>query len=227
MKSIFSTRAWVAAFAFAALSIGSPAIQDVGAQEKDAAKEVIAKAQPVATALPVKAKPIAKAVASSSPTLRPLSVSVDLLSETRLDGTLTDATTIEMQTSFGGASIPLSEVAGIRFASAENASTTVVMLNGDSITGATDVKLVTVETEWGTATINGSNISSMMFVPGLDWNPGKGLNGKRWDLINNKPPAKPKAASAPVSNGNGRVISPAPPVQNYPSNFQSGRVFRN
>lgn len=144
-----------------------------------------------------KAAPVAKAVAASTPKLRPLSVAVDLLSDTRIEGTLTDTTTLEMRTSFGSASIPLSEVAGIKFASADDASTTLVMLNGDSITGATDVKLVTVETEWGVATINGGNISSIMFVPGLNWNPASGLNGKRWNLVNVKA-AAPAPAPAPA-----------------------------
>ena len=206
MKSIFRTRSLIASLAIAALTFGA-----VNAQEKGAKKEAVAKA-----------KPVARAVASS-PKVRPLSVNVDLLSKTRLEGTLTDATTLEMQTSFGGASIPLSEVAGIRFASAENASTTVVMLNGDSITGATDVKLVTVETEWGTATINGSNISSIMFVPGLDWNPASGLNGKRWNLINRKAAVKPAATPAPA---NGRTVTPQAPRQSYPSNVQPGQVYR-
>ena len=102
-----------------------------------------------------------------------------------------------MRTSFGTASIPLSEVAGIRFASADDASTTVVMLNGDSITGATDVKLVTVETEWGMATINGPNIASIMFVPGFNWSPTAGLNGKRWNLANAKSSSKPSSSDKP------------------------------
>ena len=206
MKSIFRTRTLIASLAIAALTFGG-----VNAQEKDAKKEAVAKA-----------KPVARAVASS-PKVRPLSVNVDLLSKTRLEGTLTDATTLEMQTSFGGASIPLSEVAGIRFASAENASTTVVMLNGDSITGATDVKLVTVETEWGTATINGSNISSIMFVPGLDWNPASGLNGKRWNLINQKAAVKPKTTTAPST---GRPAAPQAPRQGYPTNVQPSQIYR-
>lgn len=216
MKSIFSLRACVAAAAIVALSFTTSA----NAQEK---KEV------------AKAKPVARAIASS-PKVRPLSVAIDLLSSTKLNGTLTDTTTLEMRTSFGTASIPLSEVAGIRFASADDATTTVVMLNGDSITGATDVKLVTVETEWGMATINGPNIASIMFVPGLSWNPTAGLNGKRWNLANAKSsssksaPAKPSAApsatasrtpaassrtSAPTSRTRGAYPSTTQPSTNY------------
>ncbi len=163
-------------------------------------KKSTAKATPVVKPT---ARPVARAVAA--PKVRPLSVSVDLISPTKITGTLTDSTSLDMRTSFGTANIPLSEVAGIKFASADNASTTVVMLNGDSITGATDVKLVTVETEWGMATINGQNIASIMFVPGLAWNSINGLNGKRWSLINAKsltPPAASRTAatsSAPTS----------------------------
>ena len=132
---------------------------------------------------PPKATPTkAEKPKEATPSVRPLSVTVDLSTAGELEGTLTDTTQLQMQTSFGTASIPLSEVAGVKFASAEDATTTVVMLNGDSITGATDVKLITVETEWGTASINGPSVASMMFVPGLEWSPSTGLNGRRWSL---------------------------------------------
>ncbi|MEM9586317.1 MAG: hypothetical protein AAGA03_03475 [Planctomycetota bacterium] len=148
-------------------------------------------AKAVPTAKPVAATPVAKA----TPAIRPLSVTVDLISKTKIAGTLTDTTQLEMKTSFGAAQIPLSEVAGIKFASADDASTTVVMLNGDSITGATDVKLITVETEWGVAQINGSSISSILFVgDDVVWSPVAGLNGKRWNLAEKKPaPPQPPA----------------------------------
>jgi hypothetical protein len=153
------------------------------------------------------AKPVARAVASTK--VRPLSVSVDLISPTKIIGTLTDTTSLDMRTSFGTANIPLSEVAGIRFASADNASTTVVMLNGDSITGATDVKLVSVETEWGQATINGQNIASIMFVPGLAWNATTGLNGSRWTLVNAKAMQASKTAAATAAAAKAASSAPA------------------
>ena len=224
MKTHFQVRHFVAALALTAV------LSSTASAQKPATK-------PVAKAKPVKAQPIAKAtkstqkVASAAPTVRPLSVTVDLISKDRLEGTLTDKTSLDMQTSFGGASIPLSEVAGIRFASAENASTTVVMLNGDSITGATDVKLITVETEWGTASIHGQNISSILFVPGLSWNPATGLSGKRWDLINTKKQAAPPRSTAPRSTStrsttiqSGRP-TPLPSNSFQNGNFRSGQVF--
>ncbi|MBB3208051.1 hypothetical protein FHS27_003878 [Rhodopirellula rubra] len=159
----------------------------------------VVKAEPV-KAEPTEAKPISPAKAT--PTVRPLSVTVGLVSNNTIEGTLTDTTQLQMQTSFGTASIPLSEVAGVRFASANDATTTVVMLNGDSITGATDVKLITVETEWGTASINGPSIAAIMFVPGLTWNSQSGLNGKRWTLSDDKgkSPATPDPRSNPRSS---------------------------
>ncbi len=140
-------------------------------------------AEPIAVAIPV-----ARVTDHSG---RPLSVSVTLMSETVLAGTLTDTRELTMKTSFGDATIPLSEVAGIRLASADDSMTTVVMLNGDAITGATDIRQLIVETEWGTATINGNSVASIMLVPGLNWNSMAGLNGKRWTLVDAKKAAAP------------------------------------
>lgn len=168
-------------------------VATAGAQEN----AEVPKAKPVADA---KAAEVKKSEANSSQNstrIRPLSVTADLLSGTKISGTLTDTSSLDMQTSFGNANIPLSEVAGIRFASSDDPTTTVVMLNGDSITGATDVKLVTIETEWGVATINGQSVQAIVFLPGVAWNPLSGLNGKRWSLINEKQVAAAKAAAQP------------------------------
>jgi hypothetical protein len=191
----------------------------------------VAKAEPVAKAQPVaKAEPIAKGTPEKSTSrtnaARPLSVLVDLLSGTRIEGTLTDKNSLDMQTSFGSAEIPLSEVAGVKFASADDSSTTVVMLNGDSITGATDIKLITVETEWGIAQINGPNITSIMFVPNLAWNPESGLSGKRWKLLNTK--AAPAAPGTPGAVDSRGQAAPAQGTTFAPPQFgQPQPVFRS
>jgi hypothetical protein len=170
----------------------------------------------------------APAVAIAKPTgaekVRPLTVTVELLGTTKIVGTLTDSSELQIRTSFGEASIPLAEVAGIRFAGNDDSSTTVIMLNGDSITGATDVKLVTVETEWGIAKVNGPSISSLLFTPGLQWNSVAGLNGKRWSLVDAKSqqPAPVQGGAAPgrpVRSTTGTPIpsgSPAPVINNGP-----------
>lgn len=175
------------------------------------------KAEPV-TAESAKAEPTkAKPASPATPAVRPLSVTVGLVSGAAIEGTLTDTTQLQMQTSFGTASIPLSEVAGVRFASADEATTTVVMLNGDSITGATDVKLITVETEWGTASINGPSMASIMFIPGLKWNPQSGLNGKRWSLSDDTEETPPPAATSVATPAPAPRSNPVPSNQSFPS----------
>ncbi|MCC6509386.1 MAG: hypothetical protein IT423_09780 [Pirellulaceae bacterium] len=203
----------------------------------------VAQDEPIAVAAPI-AESAAKESAKETPAtatgqdvaqaeasdkrVRPLTVSVQLLrSDLIITGALTDSTLLMLKTAFGEASIPLSEVAGVRFPSGQDTSTTLVMLNGDSITGASDVKAVTVETEWGSAKINGENISSMMFVPGLEWQSVNGLNGTRWSLTEAK--AKPTAPSSgpvfgnqPGQVGLGQSGSLLPPSN--PSSSNSPRV---
>lgn len=174
------------------IAVAAPVAKDSGEGSKDEGKS--AKAEAAAT--DAKAEP----KSSSDKRVRPLTVSVQLLrSDLIITGALTDSNLLALRTAFGEASIPLSEVAGVRFPSGQDTSTTLVMLNGDSITGASDVKSITVETEWGSAKVNGENISSMMFVPGLEWQSVKGLNGTRWTLTEAK--AKP-AGTAPAGSNN-------------------------
>ena len=180
-------------------------------------------AEPVPLAVAV-AEPVAK------PSARPLSITVTLLSDTVLSGTLTDTREVIMKTSFGEATIPLSEVAGIRLASSDDAMTTVVMLNGDSITGATDISKLIVETEWGTATISGTSVGSILFVPGLTWNSLSGLNGKRWSLVDVKKEAPPTpnpvattgTATTQIFDSSGRLIDSSGRIID-----QSGTRFPN
>jgi hypothetical protein len=73
-------------------------------------------------------------------------------------------------------------VAGIKLASEQNPTTTVVMHNGDSITGATEMDRLELQTEWGKAEINGTAIDSVLFAQGLEWESEIGLNGTRWKL---------------------------------------------
>ncbi len=163
----------------------------------------------------------AKAGPATDKRVRPLTVSIQLLrSDLVLTGALTDSTMLSLRTAFGEASIPLAEVAGVRFPSGQDTTTTLVMLNGDSITGASDVKTVTVETEWGSAKINGENISSMMFVPGLEWQNTKGLNGSRWTLTEAKArPTGPTTSNPAASNSSIPGLPGAPQASGaLPSN---------
>lgn len=150
--------------------------------EDDVPKAV---AVPTAEVTPTKAAPGKTAgtpIEKVKSSVRPLNVTADLNTNTSIAGTLVEVDVLLIKTAFGEASMPLSEIAGIRFPQGDDVSTSVVMLNGDSITGATDIKMVTVETDWGTAKINGSSIRSILFVPNLQWTSTPGISGKRWAL---------------------------------------------
>ncbi len=182
----------------------------VGTSAGTRAQEAIAEA----TVVPAEGEAVASE-ATKAKGMRPLTVASELIGETKITGTLVDSSALQMKTSFGEAQIPLTEIAGVRFATGDETSTTVVMLNGDSITGATETKFITVETEWGTAKINGSSLVSMLFVPGLQWESSNGLNGKRWSLVEAKPSpnalpnfnSQPRS-SAPIGSPNMNSVSP-------------------
>ncbi len=127
------------------------------------------------------------AVARAQRSARPLTVAASLTDKSVITGTLLDSTSLNIRTAFGEASLPLSEVAGIRFPTGDDSGTTVVMLNGDSITGATDLKFISVETTWGSAKINGDAIGDLLFVPGLAWQSSESLGRKRWALVEKSP----------------------------------------
>jgi hypothetical protein len=184
--------------------------------------------EPIATATPVEATPAGQPADSpATPSVRPLSVTVQLLSKTEITGTLLDTTSLAMRTSFGVANIPLSEVAGIRTANSGDPVTTVVMHNGDSVTGATELSLVAVETDWGKAEIKGDSIASLLFAPGLQWTSKADLNGNRWVLVS----SSPKPTGTPQTLGNGspsptRVVSPG--VSGYPGRtIINGQIIQN
>lgn len=173
-------------------------------------------------------EPVAEAIASDEPSpasrLRPLTVSATLNDETVIRGTLLDSTSIGIKTAFGEASIPLSEVAGIRFPGGDDTSTTIVMMNGDSITGATDLQYANVETTWGSAKINGPNVRHLLFVPGLTWKSTEGLSGKRWALAEaaKAAPTNPvRQASANQPNMPQNQV----PVQPQPFRTNRGQIF--
>lgn len=168
-------------------------VGNYAAAQEEATIEVIAAAEPVED----------ESQATATPAVRPLTVATGLTDDTTITGTLMDSTSLNIKTAFGVASIPLSEVAGIRFPAADDASTTVVMLNGDSITGATDLKFVSVETTWGSAKINGQNIATMLFVPGLAWQSATNLGGKRWMLVETARDNQAQSSANPVQPASG------------------------
>lgn len=141
-----------------------------------------AQAEPVATAV-AKSEPVATAAPATAATAsRPVTVTVQLHEGHPIEGTLVESNLLQMKSSFGDVSIPLSEVAGIKLAGEGNATTTIVLHNGDSVTGAVKLDEVTVQTTWGKAEINGGSISSLLFAQGVKWTSSNTLSGTRWSL---------------------------------------------
>jgi hypothetical protein len=137
------------------------------------------------TAQPTTARTRTKSTASSknAEAARPMSISVKLSNGSMISGALLNTTELPLKTSFGTVNIPLSVVAGFKMAQKGSPTTTVILHNGDSITGATRLLELTIETEWGKAIVDSPNVSSILFTPGVRWESQKDLSGTRWRLV--------------------------------------------
>jgi hypothetical protein len=118
-----------------------------------------------------------------TPKLQPQSVTVALISGATMTGTLAETDQWTMKTSLGTTSLPLSAVAGVRMAQEGNPTSTVILHNGDTLTGAVQLDHITIQTDWGRAEIFGTHVASVLFTPGLKWTSEPGLNGTRWKLV--------------------------------------------
>ncbi len=160
--------------------------------------EPVAKAVPVATPATASHRPGDSETASVAALVATLQLNAG---NTQLRGQLLSAAQISMKTAFGDATVPLSEVAGIKLASQGNPATTVVLHNGDSITGACDLDRVDLQTQWGRAEVQGTAINSILFVENVTWVSEEGLNGTRWELL-----AKPDGGGAHPYKVGDRIV---------------------
>ncbi|QDS89907.1 hypothetical protein EC9_41090 [Rosistilla ulvae] len=122
-------------------------------------------------------------VADAKPQVQPLPVVIELRDDVRdFNGSLLDTDDLEVITAFGIAKMPLTEVLGIRMARDESETTTVVLHNGDIITGRVDITNLLVQTSWGKSEVNGDNLASIFFDEGLSWKGLELLAGEKWTL---------------------------------------------
>jgi len=140
------------------------------------------------------------AVGVLTPKLQPQSVTIAMINGNTMTGTLSEADQWTMKTSLGTTTLPLSAVAGIKMAQEGNATTTVVLHNGDSITGAVQIDHVAIQTDWGRAEIFGTHVASILFTPGLKWSSEPGLNGTRWKLVADESRTSTTAAAPAASS---------------------------
>lgn len=211
-------RLFIPALAIASLIL----INKAKSQEAEATAAPAIVAAPDTSKISGPATPVApNSAPMKSAKTGPITVSVDLINGQRITGSLTDLGAIPVRASWGPAEIPIPEVAGVKFATSDDPTTTIIMNNGDSITVATDLKSVSVDTEWGQAKINGSAMLSMLFIPDLKWTASMGLNGKRWSLVDAKA-STPPSSSANTTGGASSTLS-APGAT--PSNQSVSRPF--
>ncbi len=128
-----------------------------------------------------------------------------------LEGSPTGVDSLTMASLFGEATIPLDTIAGIRFAQKTTEQSTVVLLNGDALTGDISLTELKFFAEWGQATVNVSHIVSVVFRPDLSWSSVSTPNGNRWQL---------KKESNIISNTRTRGALPSPTYR-YPQSPQS------
>jgi hypothetical protein len=110
------------------------------------------------------------------------SMKMTLQNKLELSGTPVDLEAIEMSSLFGKANIPLHTIAGIRFAQGGDEQTTVVLLNGDALTGDLNLSDIEFVSDWGEAKVNVAHLVSVVFRDDLAWSGVATPNGKRWRL---------------------------------------------
>lgn len=120
-------------------------------------------------------------------------VKIQLKEGMTLEGSPVDIESLKMASLFGEATIPLHTIAGIRFSQKPTEQSTVVLLNGDALTGEVNLTELKCVAEWGTAAVNVSHIVSVVFRPDLSWSSVPTPNGDRWQL---------KKTTGTVVNGN-------------------------
>lgn len=107
---------------------------------------------------------------------------IKLRGDMELSGTPIDLETITVNSLFGEAKLPMHTVAGVRFAQKADEQTTIVLQNGDVITGELGMESLKLVSEWGEATVNIPHIETIVFRSDLAWTPVNTGNGTRWRL---------------------------------------------
>lgn len=122
-------------------------------------------------------------------------VVIKLNDELEFTGAPVDMDSVAVNSVFGEVDVPLSTIAGIRFASDESERTTVALLNGDSITGAITISDYKITTTWGQATVQAHAVQSITMVPGMQWVSESAPGGVRWKLARQTTTTAPATAT--------------------------------
>lgn len=111
-----------------------------------------------------------------------------------MGGGIADLTKIELTTKFGPITVPMSQVAGVRFRIDDEDSAVVVMVNGDTVTGVSTMPDVELITDWGKAKIRTEFVQSITITPNSRFRKEDSDFGPRWvlDTGNSLAPGAPR-----------------------------------
>lgn len=105
------------------------------------------------------------------------------LSDTkRMAGKIEGLKEFKLKTAIGEITVPMSEVAGVKFHTTADDKAVVILNNGDSITGIPSLAGVELITDWGKADIDPEYIQSMTSTSGARFRQENSDFGTRWTL---------------------------------------------
>jgi hypothetical protein len=133
-------------------------------------------------------------VATQSPTMVASTMTIKLQGDLELSGTPIDLESVQVNSLFGEADLPLHTIAGVRFAQDANQQTTIVLQNGDVLTGDLTIENLKFVSDWGEATVHVGHIRSIVFRPDLTWSPVNSGNGTRWRLTKSNATTQAKSS---------------------------------
>ena len=151
------------------------------------------KGQPVRVSVPADRNSFSQIVlmydtpVSSTPQLndsgQPLDMFYIRLGNNRsMSGSIDGFDQFEIETRFGKVSMPMDQVAGIKFHTDSKDSAVVVLANGDTVTGVPTISAVQLKTDWGQADIEPKSIESLTTTSNARFSQDSSDFGSRWVL---------------------------------------------
>ncbi|MFK7769776.1 MAG: hypothetical protein AB8B55_21390 [Mariniblastus sp.] len=107
---------------------------------------------------------------------------IRLSDDKTMSGTIDGFDKFEISTRFGKVSMPMDQVAGIKFHTDSSDSAVVVLNNGDSITGVPTIPAIQLKTDWGQADIEPKSIESLTTTANAKFVQENSDFGSRWTL---------------------------------------------
>ena len=99
-----------------------------------------------------------------------------------IGGTPIDLKDLKVSGLVGQINVPVHTIAGIRFPKKAGEMSTIILHNGDSLTGEVAMSQLKLVSQWGEAAVNTQEIDYVMFRDDLAWGTASTLAGNRWTL---------------------------------------------